>query len=66
VNNQESFLTEAFNALKNRGKLLFSEPRGHVSKADFNKSLELAEKVGFKVSNIPGTRKACSALLEKN
>ncbi len=66
VNNQESFLTETFNTLKNKGKLLFSEPRGHVSKANFNKSLSLAEKVGFKISNSHGTRRPCSALLEKN
>lgn len=65
VNNQKHFLNEIFNALKRDGKLLFAEPRGHVSKANFNKSLNLAEKVGFKISKSPGTRKACSALLEK-
>lgn len=65
VNNQEHFLNEIFNALKRDGKLLFSEPRGHVSKADFNRSLNLAEKVGFKISKSPGTRRACSALLKK-
>ncbi len=65
VNNQEAFLAETFNALKSKGKLLFSEPRGHVSKADFNKSLTLAEKIGFFISNSPGTRRSCAALLEK-
>jgi ubiquinone/menaquinone biosynthesis C-methylase UbiE len=65
VNNQESFLTETFITLKKKGKLLFAEPRGHVSKTEFNKSLSLAENVGFKISRIPGTRRPRSALLEK-
>ncbi|MCP3898691.1 MAG: class I SAM-dependent methyltransferase [Desulfobacteraceae bacterium] len=65
VNNQELFLTETFSTLKHDGKLIFSEPRGHVSKADFDNSLSIAEKIGFKISNRPGTRRACAALLEK-
>ena len=66
VNNAEHFFTQTFNALKSKGKLLFSEPSGHVSKDDFNKSLSLAEKAGFTISQTPGTRRSRSALLEKH
>ncbi len=65
VNDQKKFLAETYSALNNNGLLIFSEPRGHVSKTDFNKSLSIAEKVGFKISDIPGTRRPCAALLEK-
>jgi 2-polyprenyl-3-methyl-5-hydroxy-6-metoxy-1,4-benzoquinol methylase len=65
VNNQESFFIEIFEALKSKGKLLFSEPAGHVSKDDFNKSLSLAEKAGFIISQTQGKRRSRSALLEK-
>ncbi|MCD4741779.1 MAG: class I SAM-dependent methyltransferase [Desulfobacteraceae bacterium] len=65
VDSAESFFIQTFNALKSKGKLLFSEPSGHVSKKAFNKSLSLAEKAGFKISQTPGTRRSRSALLEK-
>ena len=66
VNNPESFFTEAFDALKNKGKLLFSEPSGHVSKEDFNNSLSLAKKTGFIIKQTPGTSRSRYAILVKN
>ena len=65
VDSAKSFFIQTFNALKSKGKLLFSEPSGHVSKKAFNKSLSLAEKAGFKINRTPGTRRSRSALLEK-
>ena len=65
VNNPECFFTEIFEALKSKGKLLFSEPAGHVSKDNFNKSLSLAEKAGFKINHTQDKRRSHSALLEK-
>ena len=66
VNNPESFFTETFDSLKNKGKLLFSEPSGHVSKKDFNNSLVLAKKTGFEIKQTPGTSRSRYAILEKN
>jgi ubiquinone/menaquinone biosynthesis C-methylase UbiE len=34
-------------AVKEEGRLLLAEPKGHVSAADFQKSVELAEQAGF-------------------
>ena len=65
VNNPESFFREAFNALKSKGKLLFSEPKGHVSKTEFDKSISIAEKAGFKTNQTDGLPKTLSAILEK-
>lgn len=65
VNNPESFFTEIFKTLKNNGKLLFSEPTGHVSKDDFSKSLKLAKTIGFKVNQPSGISRSRFAILEK-
>ncbi len=65
VNNPESFFTEIFEALKSNGKLLFSEPAGHVTKDDFKKSLNLAETIGFKVNQPTGVSRSRFAILEK-
>ena len=35
--------TEIHRAMKPEGKLLFAEPRGHVSKRDFDKSVSIAQ-----------------------
>ena len=42
------FFREAAGALKSGGKLLFSEPAGHVSDTDFAKSLEAAADAGLR------------------
>ena len=65
VNDQESFLTETFKALKKNGKLFLSEPWWHVSKTDFDKSTELALKVGFKRCDGQNKRQRNSVVLEK-
>jgi ubiquinone/menaquinone biosynthesis C-methylase UbiE len=48
VPDRKSFFTELHSILKPNGKLLFIEPNFHVSKADFEKSVSLAEEAGFK------------------
>ncbi len=65
VNCQTSCLTDAFNAIKETGKLLISEPKGHVSKSAFEKSLNIASKVGFKVNVSPDMLQSRSAILKK-
>jgi ubiquinone/menaquinone biosynthesis C-methylase UbiE len=42
------FFREVLHVLKPGGRLLMIEPRGHVSKEDFRKSVALAETVGFR------------------
>ena len=48
VPNQGSFFTEIFETLKPGSKLLVIEPRGHVSQDQFEGSLAVAEKIGFR------------------
>jgi hypothetical protein len=44
---QGKFLEDIRQALKKDGKLLIKEPRGHVSKHDFENSVDLAKGRGF-------------------
>jgi ubiquinone/menaquinone biosynthesis C-methylase UbiE len=57
------FFTEIAATLKADGKLLFVEPRGHVSEDAFAASLAMAEKAGFRVSDRPSIRRDPAALL---
>jgi ubiquinone/menaquinone biosynthesis C-methylase UbiE len=50
--------------LKPDGKVIFAEPKGHVSESDFNLSLSLARQAGFTVSNEKPVKRGWSALLE--
>ena len=59
------FLTGIFNALKEGGSLLFSEPAGHVSGDEFNGSLSLARAVGFDIRETRKIPRSHSALLTK-
>jgi len=60
------FFEEAWASLKVGGKLLFSEPRGHVSERHFGQSLALALGAGFHVEHNPAIRMSRSALLAKS
>jgi FkbM family methyltransferase len=48
VPDKKGLFTELHSILKPGGKLLFIEPKFHVSKTDFEKSVLLAEETGFK------------------
>ena len=48
VPDQSSFFNEIRKALKSGGKLLIVEPKGHVSQAQFDQTLTIAEKIGLK------------------
>jgi SAM-dependent methyltransferase len=48
VQDKERLFKEIKQTLKIHGKVLFAEPRHHVSETDFKESLKIAEKVGFK------------------
>ncbi|MCK5241619.1 hypothetical protein KAR34_04135 [bacterium] len=45
---------------------MIAEPKGRVSEIDFEKSLALAEKSGFKVMERPLIGRSHAALLEKH
>jgi SAM-dependent methyltransferase len=59
------FFEQAYDSLKIGGKLLFAEPRGHVSRELFERELGLAVVAGFKVRNRVTIRWSWGALLAK-
>lgn len=58
-------LEQLHQALKVSGRLLISEPSGHVDEGAFRKTLELAFKCGFRVIESPSIRRSRTALLGK-
>jgi len=65
VPDKDRLFREIYAALKQEGKLLIAEPKGHVSENDLAKSTSLAEKEGFRVIQKPIIKKSRSVLLMK-
>jgi len=65
VPDQASFLSELWSALKPGGKLLAIEPKGHVSLEEFDRTLSIAEDIGFKSEKMPFKAGGRRALLHK-
>ncbi|MFH1963971.1 MAG: methyltransferase domain-containing protein [Acidobacteriota bacterium] len=65
VPDQDTLFRELSTVLKPGGKLLFSEPSGHVSKSDFSASVKNAESNCFQQIEQVEIRSAFSVLLEK-
>ena len=66
VKNTRKLFDELYISLKPKGKILFSEPTGHVKVTDFKKSTKIACESGFKIVNninISGTN---TIILVKN
>jgi ubiquinone/menaquinone biosynthesis C-methylase UbiE len=59
------FFAEALRALKPQGKMLLSEPTGHVSDEAFTRTLGLAESAGFVPLARPAIWRSRSALLAR-
>ena len=57
-------LTQIYHSLKKGGNLLISEPSHHVSKEDFDVSVETAKKIGFQVKEYLKIRSSFSVLLK--
>jgi len=62
---QGKFLEEIRQALKKDGRLLIIEPRGHVSKKDFENSVALAQLHGFTPDGQQFDLKGRKVLLQK-
>lgn len=60
-----AFLSEIHRVLKGGGKLLLSEPKGHVKQAAFEKTIALVEDQSFKCIGKPGIRRSHAALFQK-
>ena len=63
--NKERLLSEIGHTIKKGGKLLIAEPKAHVSKTDFDKTLSIARGVGFEVMNDLAIRRSYAMLLGK-
>lgn len=65
VTNKDRFFESLKNILNNNGELLIVEPKFfHVSKKEFNSTIEKAEKVGFKSSKGPKLPFSFSSILK--
>lgn len=56
---------QVFLALKSGGKMFVAEPKGHIPTEEFDRSVALAQNVGFKVIGHPKVRSGHSVLLQK-
>lgn len=62
---ESRFFTQTHAALKKSAKLLLAEPKGHVTTAEFNKTLTIAGKAGLTWIDSPVISLSHAALLEK-
>ncbi len=65
VPDQATLFNDLYSMLKPGGKILFFEPQGHVKPDDFEKSLQLANAVGFKISEEKPLKKGLGVFLVK-
>lgn len=65
VPDKKKLFSEIIQSLKKDGLLLISEPNGHVTKEEFEKTLLIAQSNGMKVLNSPNINGSRSAVLEK-
>ena len=65
VPSQHALLEEVYAQLNSGGHFFIAEPLVHVTKKEFQKSLDLAEQIGFKVAARPKIFFSHTAILEK-
>jgi ubiquinone/menaquinone biosynthesis C-methylase UbiE len=65
VRDKERLLSEISAAMKQNGRLLISEPKGHVSRKSFDQTVSTAEGAGFRVVSDVSIRRSYAALLIK-
>jgi ubiquinone/menaquinone biosynthesis C-methylase UbiE len=66
VPDTRNLLSEIYAGLKKGGSLLISEPTGHVTSEDFQKTISVAQSVGFRESGAPNIRQSVSCYLVKD
>jgi ubiquinone/menaquinone biosynthesis C-methylase UbiE len=65
VRDQNAFFKEIYMGLTEGGRMLISEPKGHVSKEGFDSSIDLAKSLGFIEVCKPKIKGNYSVLLER-
>ncbi len=65
VPDKERLFTEIYNTMKQTGELLAAEPKGHVSKLDFEKTVSIAQSAGFEVLRDLKIKRGRAVLLRK-
>ncbi len=66
VTDAASFFSEIYKGIKQGGKFLVIEPKGHVTEKDFEVSILVAGKNGFSVIGNPKIPRSRSILFEKD
>lgn len=59
------FFSQVYKTMKPGGRFLVVEPKGHVSKRDFEVTISIAEKAGFRIIGHPQIGHNRTVLLEK-
>ena len=65
VPDASAFFSEIYETIKQDGKFLVVEPKGHISEKDFEISVSLAEQNGFEVIDSPQISRSRVVLLGK-
>ncbi|MGQ9569474.1 MAG: class I SAM-dependent methyltransferase [Thermodesulfovibrionales bacterium] len=65
VPDKERLLSEIRNTMKESGKRLITEPKAHVSKADFDRTISIARSVGLEVITEVAIRRSYAILMAK-
>jgi len=66
VADQHKFLGQIRESLKQAGTLLIAEPKLHVARADFDKTVSTALEEGFVIAGEPGVSMSMAVLLRKS
>jgi len=65
VSNKERLFAEIYNTMKQTGELLVAEPKGHVSKLDFEQTVSIAQSAGFEILSDLRIQRSRAVLLRK-
>jgi ubiquinone/menaquinone biosynthesis C-methylase UbiE len=65
VGDPANFLRQIYQLLKPGAPLLLTEPTGHVSRPDFDRTITLAEEMGYVTASHPPIRFSYAVLLTK-
>ena len=66
ITDASSFFSEIYEVIKQGGKFLVIEPKGHVTEKDFEVSISVAVKNGFSVTDNPKIPRSRSVLFKKD